>query len=266
MSPPSNDLPTRLHVEALQRVTVKPRSSATAKAGNNAGMRAEVTSLRSHFGGVGFAKTGDFFQQPHQTLHRQLGVTLAELLVALGISTLLLGAIYTVYLTQTRTQIVQEDIVGMQQEIRAASNLLVRELRMAGYDPRGVNTDGNPNNDFEGIAYDPLHLYIQADLSGNGKLSESNESIQYSHDTKTLTLRRKTGKGGRQPLSDHVKAFHVQYFDQHGQPTITSDHIRTVEFIITAQTAHVDPRYPKNDGHRTFTLRSRVKPRNLAYD
>ncbi len=202
--------------------------------------------------------------QGYQPSQHQRGVTLAELLVALGISTVILGAIYTVYLTQTKTQIVQEDVVGMQQEIRAALNLLVRELRMAGYDPRGVNADNDPTNDFEGIVYNPFHLHIQADLSGNGNLSEANESIQYSHDTTTLTLRRRTGRGGWQPLADQVQAFSVEYFDQDGQPTTTSAHIRTVELTITAQTAHVDPRYPKNNGRRTFTLRSRVQPRNLA--
>ena len=43
---------TCLQIEALQRVNVKPRSFAMAKAGNAAGERAEA-----------FTKAGGFFQQ-----------------------------------------------------------------------------------------------------------------------------------------------------------------------------------------------------------
>ncbi len=56
----------------------------------------------------------------------------------------------------------------------------------------------------------------------------------------------------------------LQYFDQRGALTTDSNNIRMIEVALTAQTEHADPQYPQNEGHRTFTLRSRVTPRNLG--
>lgn len=80
----------------------------------------------------------------------QCGVTLLEVLIALVMTTVTLWAISTIYLMQVRTQAVQEDVMEMQQSARATMDLIVRELKMAGYDPRGVNHDTNPLNDFWG--------------------------------------------------------------------------------------------------------------------
>lgn len=194
----------------------------------------------------------------------QRGVTLVELVIALGLSTLLLGAIYSVYLTHDRMQLVQEDVVTMQQDVRAAMDVMGRELRMAGYDPRGVNTDDDPHNDFVGLVADGSRLEIRADLNGNGALTESHEVIQYLYDAETKTLRRKTGKGGRQPFVEPIESFELQFFDQHGQPTVISAEIREIEWVVTARTVHVDASYSLNNGYRMFTLRSRVAPRNLG--
>lgn len=153
--------------------------------------------------------------------------------------------------------------MAMQQNARAAMDLMTREIRMAGYDPMGVNRDGGSLNDFSGVAYHPAELHIASDLSGNGLPNDSNESIVFLHDASTLTLRRKVGNGGRQPVAEHIQSLAIQYFDEDSVPTTDSTHIRMVELTLTAQTEHTDPKYSKNNGFRTFALRSRVVPRNL---
>ncbi|MGB0910898.1 MAG: PilW family protein [Nitrospirales bacterium] len=191
------------------------------------------------------------------------GFTLIEVVIALALSVITVGAIYTIYLGQVKSEIVREDKLDMQQHARVAMDLIVRELNMAGYDPRHVNQDENLNNDFDGIAYHPTQLVVKADLNGNGSPTDSNESIQFSHDPITFTLRRDTG-GGRQPLAEHVEKFSIKYFDHTGQITTNSQQIRQIELHLKARTERPDPRYPLNGGYRTFTLQARITPRNLG--
>lgn len=193
----------------------------------------------------------------------QRGVTLTELMVSLVMGLATVVAVYSVHLVQVKQRTVQEDVMAMQQNARAAMDLITRELRMAGYDPRGVNRDGSRSNEFHGVVYHPTELHIQSDLNGNGLLTDSNESIVFLHDVSDFTLRRKVGKGGRQPVAEHIQSFSLQYFDRHGDPTTDSKNIRMIGFTLTAQTEHPDSSYSKNNGFRTFTLRSQILPRNL---
>ncbi len=193
----------------------------------------------------------------------QDGVTLTELMVALVMGLATVAAVYSIHLVQVRQRIVQEDVMAMQQNARAAMDLMTRELRMAGYDPMGVNRDGGSSNDFPGVVYHPAELHIASDLNGNGLLTDSNESIVFLHDASDLTLKRKVGGGGRQPVAEHIQSLAIQYFDDRAVLTTDLEHIRMVELTLTAQTEHSDPSYSNNDGFRTFILRSRVIPRNL---
>ena len=201
-----------------------------------------------------------------KSVTNQRGVTLTELLIALALGLFTIGAVYAVHLNQVKRQVVQEDVLAMQQTARAALDMMAREIRMAGYDPMGVNRDADPSNDFHGLSYHPTELRVRADLNGNGVLTgqkDRNESIVYLYDDSTSTLRRKVGKGGRQPVADHIEAFSFSYRDALGHPTTHVPSIRAVDVQVTARTAHADSQYPENEGYRTLTLRSRIVPRNL---
>ncbi len=193
----------------------------------------------------------------------QRGVTLTELLIALALGLFAIAAVYGVHLNQVKRQIVQEDVLAMQQTARAALDMMAREIRMAGYDPMGVNRDADPSNDFRGLSYHPTELHVRADLNGNGVPTDRNESIVYLYDDSTFTLRRKVGAGGRQPVADHIEALTFSYRDALGHPTTHTPSIRAVDVQVTARSAHADSQFPENEGYRTFTLRSRIVPRNL---
>ncbi len=190
------------------------------------------------------------------------GYTLIEVVVALGLSLLTLSAVYSLYVTELKAQIVRENMLDMHQQARVVVDLVSREILMAGYDPRGVNEDSDLTNNFYGITYDPAQLIIKSDLNGNGTPSNANESIVFSLDSVTHTLRRNTG-GGRQPFGENIESFVVQYWDQDGNPTTVSLSIRQVGITVTARTADPDPNYSDNGGYRTVTLHSRITPRNL---
>jgi len=62
------------------------------------------------------------------------GITLIELLVALVISGMVIAGIYRIFIAQSRAYTVQDQVVEIQQSIRSTMEILLRDLRMAGYD------------------------------------------------------------------------------------------------------------------------------------
>ncbi len=60
------------------------------------------------------------------------GVTLIELMIALTISAILVGGTYSIFITQQRTYTLQDQVVGVQQDARAALTVMARDIRMAG--------------------------------------------------------------------------------------------------------------------------------------
>ncbi len=66
-------------------------------------------------------------------LKKEKGLTLIELLIALVISALLIAGLYRTFIDQQKTFTVQEQVVDMQQNIRAGINRMMTEIRMAGF-------------------------------------------------------------------------------------------------------------------------------------
>ncbi|MEK6683275.1 MAG: prepilin-type N-terminal cleavage/methylation domain-containing protein, partial [Nitrospirota bacterium] len=106
----------------------------------------------------------------------QQGATLVELLVALVIAGLIFAGVYQIYTNSIRTTTVQEQVVDMQQTARVVMDQLMRELRLAGYNPSlAGGTNGilnlleNPSklNPTSGI---PRQLQLQGDFNGDNQL------------------------------------------------------------------------------------------------
>ena len=68
----------------------------------------------------------------HSTLKQQ-GFTLVELMVAVAISLILLGAIFLTFKSQQDSYLTQDQISSMQQNLRAAMIMITKDLQMAGY-------------------------------------------------------------------------------------------------------------------------------------
>ena len=76
----------------------------------------------------------------------QKGFTLIELLVALVISFILIGGIYGTFTSQQKAYTIQDQVAEAQQNARMAMNILLRDIRMAGYGiPDGGITIGSPS-------------------------------------------------------------------------------------------------------------------------
>lgn len=190
------------------------------------------------------------------------GFTFTELLIAMAIGCVLLGAVIGTFILQGKSYDAQEQITEMVQTTRAAMDMISREIRMAGYDPTGAG--------FDGIPHDASRLQIVADLRGaktsdpaDGDTDDPNENITYSYDSKNFQIDRNTG-GGNQPFAENIETFTFDYLDGDGNSTTTTANIRQIRVTITARTARLDPGYSANGGYRTYTLTSLITPMNLA--
>ena len=66
------------------------------------------------------------------------GVTLIELLVAMVICGMVVAGIYRVFIAQSKAYTVQDQVVEVQQSVRSAMEILLRDLRMAGFDDDSI--------------------------------------------------------------------------------------------------------------------------------
>lgn len=62
------------------------------------------------------------------------GLTLIELLVGLVICAMVIAGIYRLFISQSRAYTVQEQVVEVQQNIRSAMEVMLRDLRMTAFD------------------------------------------------------------------------------------------------------------------------------------
>jgi len=187
---------------------------------------------------------------------REGGYTFINLLVSMGISGIVLSAVTTTFVSQSQSYDAQEQIVEMQQNARAAMDIMTREIRMAGYSPTGAS--------IVGVHHHSDKIHIRADITGDGDNNDPNEDIKYSYDAANLRIQR-DAKAGIQPFAENIQAFTFAYFDNNGNATTNSAAIRQIQIVITARTAEINRNYPFNGGYQTYRLTSLVTPRNLAY-
>ena len=154
-----------------------------------------------------------------KTKFSEKGVTLIELLVALVICGIVVAAIYRLFVAQTRAYTVQDQVAEAQQNVRNAMELLVRDIRMAGFDDDPVNIGGvlinipvlNP-------PIIPANNSIDVFYEHNGALRQ----VTYSVNANNQLLRNQIpadpgATPGGDPILDNVTEFRLTYFiDQIG--------------------------------------------------
>lgn len=105
------------------------------------------------------------YNAAQKSIHRQHGLTLVEIMIALTISLVLLAGVLQIFISNQQTYRVQEAAARVQESGRFAFNFMTRDIRMAGFFGCGslVNTPNNivDQND-DGIA-DSV-----ANFTGNG--------------------------------------------------------------------------------------------------
>jgi Tfp pilus assembly protein PilW len=112
------------------------------------------------------------------------GFTILELIIAMFMGLVVLGAVYGALTEQNRNVLLQEQLAEMQWNARTAMEIMMRDIRMAGYNPQGsVGSGIQP-----GITVATAQaLGFVADLNGNGSTSPDS-----TNPTKTSAMRSTT--------------------------------------------------------------------------
>ena len=183
------------------------------------------------------------------------GFTLIELMAGILISAIILAGLYSVFFSQQKAFSAQEQVAEMNQNIRAALDLMTREIRLAGYK--------TSTSTFNGIATATSgSIRILADLNQDGDTADDNEDITYTYNPEDLQICRNGISMPPVPVADNITSLSLQYTLKNG--TVTSApanlaDIRKVNISITARTTH-----PDQGTYRTITLSSDIALRNLV--
>lgn len=208
------------------------------------------------------------------TGRQETGFTLVELMIALFISGLVMAALITIYIAQSKAYSRHDDIADIQQNLRGALAILPTEIRLAGCDPeetgkpkildatrnrlqftmdiRGnaVNAnsaDGDTNDPGENIAYTltarnrTTNTTVTADTNNDGIIDSGGANWDWGNNITPSLGRQTGGAGGFQPLADNVEAIEFNYILANGATTLTPSNsdlndIRSVQVSLLART------------------------------
>lgn len=174
------------------------------------------------------------------------GFSLVELLIAMAITGIVAGAIFTVFLSQQKSYLIQEQVAEMQQNLRAATDIMVRDIRMSGYSQGAAGfgiTDICPRDKTYSVDVTITGngaFEFTADFDNNGTLS-GGETISYSvYDSPVAApdgindLGRNSG-GGRQLVAENIEALGFAYaFDADGDGILDTYNVGGNEQVIWA--------------------------------
>ena len=191
------------------------------------------------------------FRNPNQ------GFTIIELLIAMVVALLALGTIYSTFLNQHKSYVVQEETAVMNQNLRIALFYMQREIRMAGCDPTGsadariITANATSINFTEDVRGD----FDESDPDGDS--DDANENITYC--LKANNLVKNTG-GGNQLVVPDIDAIDFVYLDESSPPIVLNpegsdvtgenmDQIRSVEVTMVARTDKITLASPNENAY-----------------
>jgi len=194
------------------------------------------------------------------------GITLIELMVALAICGIVIGGIYRVFIAQSKAYVVQDQIVETQQNIRSAMEILLKDLRMAGFN--GDNTPLTPH-----ITPGANNIILFYEQSGSVR------QVSYLVDVNSRLMRNKVppdsppSEAGGDPILTDVNALNFTYgLDTDNPPdgmvnswvqagAVGTSRIIAVQVVLTASPTQVNPDI---NVVTPRTLQSTVTLRNLC--
>lgn len=198
---------------------------------------------------------------------KNAGFTLVELLIGLAVSGILLTAVFAAFKSQQDSYLAQDQVVEMQENIRAGVGIMTQELRMAGYDPYYTGNIGIEAAASSNVAFTLVADSDGADNDGDGSTDETGE-------TKAVVFNCYDAYGdgdldiGMQEVSDvgnlaawdedhliaeHFQALEFYYLDEEGNPTAVTDDIETVMISVLARSQQPDGSF---NNTRTYTSAS----------
>jgi len=210
---------------------------------------------------------------------KENGFTMLELVVYIGMSSIVLAAVMKVYVTNTYINSSQKGMTEMFQNIRGAMQIMTREIRMAGCDPLVTNkgrsvTSGDylgfldNSSDLLNTDDDSIHFTHDSTGEADGWAYSENENIAYyvkgTGSNKKLYRWCDISKK-EYLLATDIKEFKIEYYDDDGNKlNMAKDssraNVRVVKISITGQTEKPDILSKKK---KEAELTTYVRVRNL---
>ena len=217
----------------------------------------------------------------------QKGFTLVDILVGLAMASVILVAVVSLFTTMGRSYTTQNVAADVQQVTRAGIEVMIQQIRMAGFNPMGSATTGIVATFDEASGFNKKHephinptdtnnfaFTTDADMDGSidhcivsdEEDEESDptcdntpkELIAYRFENGTLK-KYNAGDTGWDPLTEeNVSDFSFTYYDETGAVTTDVDAIRTVEISMTVR----EPAGRAGFVERTY--KTRVRCRNIG--
>ena len=214
----------------------------------------------------------------NQNRFNSKGITLIELLIALAIFGIVVAGIYRLFTAQSKAYTVQDQVVDVQQSIRSAIEILLRDIRMTGSDDDNINstiTIDNPivyplKDDSITVNYE---YYDKTDLISPYK----KYTVRYWRDVAAQELIRQLTindvAGPQDILLDNVDAFNLVYgVDTNEDGAVDnwvsaagvgSNKVIAVRVTLTARPTQVNPDLQMVSPR---TLVSAITLRNLCWN
>lgn len=173
------------------------------------------------------------------------GFTLLETLITLTLTMLVIGGAYTVFIGQQRNTTAQSNISDAQQVVRSSMDFMVKELRMAGYDPEDSSSFGI--RDIYLKSYDLFtsaagfsYIEFSWDKDEDG-IVDDNEITSFSlYDDSDVapgsnTLMYGTADSARQPLAGYITAMGLAFaYDFDGDGKMDTDATGDIIWAVDA--------------------------------
>lgn len=170
------------------------------------------------------------------------GFTLLEMMISLAIVSIIVAAVTALFVRSGRLYTTQNATAALQQDVRAAMDVMVSEMRSAAYDPKKEGT-------FTLRKAEATNFRFRADLNGDGKLGQGSSSFNADGECEERTFRyslndlaiemvcgssSETLLGGTDSAIK-VTALDFSYRDKKNAQTKVLSEIRGAVITITAQ-------------------------------
>ncbi len=153
------------------------------------------------------------------------GFTLVEILVAMAVASIVMTIVYVIYASYSASYTAQEVSAELQQNLRAGMDFMMREIRMAGYEPV------NGSDDFGIEVASETKIRFTRDTDDDGVIDDDqSERITYEYDNGTGKLVRILDEGLGTPglvILENVAEFSFVYLNEAqnnlGSPVAAAD-------------------------------------------
>jgi|YelNatPaOPRAMG01_1025707.scaffolds.fasta_scaffold104301_2 type IV pilus assembly protein PilW len=228
----------------------------------------------------------------NKIFRQKKGFTLVEIIFALFIGILIMGAVYFSMVSGKKSSVALESKISAQQDVRAVLEIMAMEIGMASYNPNFVTgiwrdpgdcSSFSSNQSYKGIQTASSNsIIVEMDIDDSGVVRDnSNEIISYNYDTANQRITRATNCGGAQAflgdVSGNPRSVRVinntlnipifRYYDGQGNEIAAGSlpaaipSIRRIEITLAVETEEIDP---NTNQRRRMIYSTSVIPRNHA--